>query len=314
MHTSALLLALLLAQAPGNGVRFDASFAEQAVRYLRTGDAAILGRLAASPAAAHLLSHARNFNYDLPKDSAEALVSNLLAPARHPADRAEACEQTIAYFNRITQNPEWLSDVLRYLPEDFQFHAALYLQFGYDIGVAFGPAASLNCAHKRFEEHPRELLYYAIHELHHAGFMSYQPPPRLQDLKTCADILRLVKYSTQLEGMAVWAAYKRRSDEHALADDPDYVALADEARMQRDEASYFEDLRYLERRGAEPADDAAWAVIERMSGGERLWYRVGALMAQRIEQKLGRHALVELIKKGPDSFLSAYSALKTSAG
>jgi hypothetical protein len=309
MHTPALLLALLFAQAPGNGVRFDASFAQQAVEYQRTRDTAILKQLAASPAAAHLLAHARNFDYDLPRGSAEALVSKLLA-----SDRAEACEQSIRYFDRMAQNPEWIADVLRYLPDGFRLHATLFLQYGYDIGVAFGPAASLNCAHKRFEEHPRELLYYAIHELHHVAFMSYQPPPRLQNLKTCAGILKLVKYSTELEGMAVWAACKRRSGEHALADDPDYVALADEARMKRYEASYFEDLRYLDRRGAEPADAAAWAVVERMSGGERLWYRVGALMAQRIEQKLGRHALVELIKKGPDSFLAAYSALKTSAG
>jgi hypothetical protein len=307
MHGLGLILALLLAQPPG--VRFDASFAREAVEYLHTGDAAALRQLAASPAAAYLLSHARNFDYDVPKDSAEALVSKLLRP-----DRAQACEQSIRAFDRMARNPEWVGDALRYLPEGFRFDATLYLQFGYDIGVAFGQAASLNCAHRHFEEHPSELLYYAIHELHHVGFMSYQPPPRLRDLKTCGDLLRLVKYSTEMEGLAVWAAYRRRADQHALADDADYVALADESRTRRDEANYFEDVRYLERRAAEPADDAAWAVIHRMSGGERLWYRVGALMAQRIEARLGRPALVELIKKGPDSFLAAYSALRTSAG
>jgi hypothetical protein len=36
-------------------------------------------------------------------------------------------------------------------------------------------------------------------------------------------------------------------------------------------------------------------VIERMSGGERLWYRVGARMAGRIEQVEGRPALIALI-------------------
>ncbi len=139
--------------------------------------------------------------------------------------------------------------------------------------------------------------------------MQYQPPPRLSDLKTCADLLRLVEYSTQLEGMAVWAAYDRRKQEHALQDDGDYVALIDEARMRKDELLYFKDYQYLKMRGHEPADADAWAVIGRMSSGERLWYRVGARMAQRIEEKFGRSALVALIEKGPAGFLPAYQSI-----
>jgi hypothetical protein len=264
------------------------------------------------PAAAHLLSHARNFDYDVPKDSTAALVAGLLAPPVRHRDRMDACAQAVGYFyGPMLRNPQWLNDVLRYLPDDFRFHGSLFLQFGYDIGVAFAPAASLNCASRHFEEHPAEITYYAIHELHHVGFMTYQPPPRLADLKTCADVLRLVKYSTQLEGMAVWVAYARRRQEGALAEDNDYLALADEACMQRDEASYFEEFHYLERRGAEPADAAAWAVCDQMSDARRLWYHVGARMAQRIERDLGRPVLVELVRKGPDSFLETYLRRKS---
>jgi hypothetical protein len=150
------------------------------------------------------------------------------------------------------------------------------------------------------------LLYYAIHELHHVGFMVYRPPPKLSGMKTCGDLLRLVEYSTQLEGMAVLAAYQRRAEEHALSDDGDYVALQNESRMRQDEMRYFEDLHYLEHRSPEPADPAAWAVIDRMSSGERLWYRVGARMAQEIEQASGRATLVALINKGPGAFIAAY--------
>jgi hypothetical protein len=292
-------------------LRFDASFAQKAIEYVSTGDAGVLRQIAASPAASHLLNHARNFDYDVPQDSTEALVSSLLAPGNRNVDRVPACERSLNFFyGPMLRDPQWLRDSLQYLPDDFRFHGSLFLTFGYDIGVAIGPTASLNCTHKRFEEHPAELIYYAIHELHHVGFMSYQPPPRLRDLKTCADVLRLVRYSTQLEGMAVWAVYRRRNDEHALAEDPDYVALTDETRMKRAEESYLEDVRYLQRRSAEPADAAAWAVINRMSGGERLWYRVGAHMAQSIERELGRPALVELVRKGPDSFLETYWNIK----
>ena len=308
-------IALTEVVAPGDplavqDLTFDATFAQQALAYLQTENPAILAELTQSPAAEHLLRHARNFDYDVPKESASALVNSLLVPASQHRDRAAACQQAVNYFDGpMAQHPQWVNETLRYLPHGFRFHGALYLTYGYDIGVAFGNTASLNCAHKHFEDHPSELIYYAIHELHHVGFNSYQPPPRLADLKTCADLLRLVKYSTQMEGMAVWAAYRLRSEQHALADDADYVALSDPDRMQQLEASYWREFHYLEKRATQPADAEAWAVIDRMSGGERLWYRVGAHMAQTIERQVGLPALVELVKKGPESFLETYTKI-----
>jgi hypothetical protein len=293
-------------------LRFDTTFAQLALAYLQSPDPGVLKQLAETPAAAHMLNHARNFDYDVPKDSPAALVSYLLTPGSKHLDEMEGCERNLAFFSgTMLDDPHWVEDSLRYLPADFRFHGTLFLTFGYDIGVALSPTASLNCAHPHFNEHPRELLYYAIHELHHVGFMSYQPPPKLSDLKTCGDLLSLVEYSTQLEGMAVLAAYQRRREEHALADDADYVALEDEERMRRDEARYFEDLNYLIRRTNQLADADAWAVINRMSSGERLWYRVGARMARRIEQVSGRSTLLNLVKKGPASFLEAYQTLRT---
>jgi putative zinc-dependent peptidase DUF5700 len=293
---------------------FDASFAQLALEYLRSGDSSMLQRLGKSAAATHLLHHARNFDYDVPKDSSEALVAHLLTPPGKHLEEMETCEQSLAFFSGpMLDDPHWIEDSLRYLPEDLRFHGSLFLTFGYDIGVAIGPTASLNCANPHFKGHPRELMYYAIHELHHVGVMSYQPPPKLSELKTCADLLRLVQYSTQLEGMAVLAAYERRRQEHALADDGDYVAIEDEPRMQRDEILYFEDFHYLEGRAAQAADANAWAVIDRMSSGERLWYRVGARMAQRIEKVSGRTALVELVKQGPARFLEAYRGISGGA-
>ena len=295
-------------------LHFDARFAQLALEYLRSDDAGLLDRIAKLPAAGHVLNHARNFDYDVPKDSPEALVSYLLTPPSKHLEDMESCERNLAFFSgSMLADPHWVGDSLRYLPDDFRFRGTLFLTFGYDIGVAFGPTASLNCAHPHFKEHPDELLYYAIHELHHVGFMAYQPPPKLSELKTCGDILRLVEYSTQLEGMAVLAAYQRRNEEHALSDDGDYVALQDEQRMERAAARYFEDVHYLEGRSTEAADAAAWAVIHRMSSGERLWYRVGARMAQKIEQTSGRAALIALIKKGPAAFSLAYQTASRPA-
>ena len=289
---------------------FDAAFAQLTLRYFHDHDPGTLKLLANTPAAAHLLEHARNFDYDVPKDSTQALAAHLMS--KETPERVAACRSSLDYFSGpMLADSSWVNGTLAYLPPGFRFRGSLFLIFGYDIGVAYGDNASLNCAHPHFAAHPEELKYYAIHELHHVGFMTYQPPPRLADIKTCRQLLHLVQYSTQLEGMAVYVAYASREKEHALAGDDDYVALQDGARMTRDEQLYFDDLHYLQNRGDEPADDAAWAVVVRMSSGERLWYRVGAHMAQTIEQRSGRTALVALVQQGPEKFLAAYEALVT---
>lgn len=276
---------------------FDARFALGVAEQLALPDETKIERLARLPATLHLLEHADQFAQPVPTSSPELLVRHLLTRS---AGRRTAMIRSAEFFcGPLLDDPQWLADVLRYLPPDFRFSGSLFLIAGYDIGVALAPNASLNAAHQHFDGHPRELLYYAIHELHHIGFMTHAPPPRIGDLKTCADLLKLVDYSTALEGVAVVAALDRRARDNALSDDPDYVALDDEQRMLANETRYFADRDYLQRRGSEPVDDEALAVIDRMSGGERLWYRVGARMAMRIERAGGRAGLVALIAREP---------------
>jgi len=294
---------------------FDPSFAFTALQYVRSANPALLKELADLPAAAHLLNHARQFDYEVPRDSAFSLVKSLLAPSADLQSQAEEIERSIAFFTGpLVDNPQWINDVLYYLPPGFHFHGSLFLTFGYDIGVALAPNASLNGANRHFDRNPRELLYYAIHELHHVGVNTYQPPPRIADIKTCADILRLVDYSTELEGLAVHAARPRRRAEQALLSDPDYVALESPEQMRILEQRYEEQYRYLKNRGEQPADAEAFAVIERMSSGDRLWYRVGAMMAERIEDKLGHEALVGLIAKPYPTLVQTYGKMRSAPG
>ena len=305
-HLPIALKELLPAGDPlrAHDLLFDARFALAAADYLGSPRDSLAAALARLPATEHLLAHARWFDYSVARDSREAFARDLLARA---AGRREAILASAAYFTRpMLDDPRWIADALSYLPSDFRFRGSLYLVAGYDIGVALAPHASLNAAHAHFDGHPRELLYYAIHELHHVGFMTYSPPPKVADLKTCADVRRLVDYSTALEGMAVLSARGRRASEGALAGDEDYVALEDEPRMARYEARYFQEYDALKKRGAEPADAAAMAVIERMSGGERLWYRVGARMVAALEKALGRPAMAALLTRSPESLVPTY--------
>jgi putative zinc-dependent peptidase DUF5700 len=293
-------------------LRFDARFAQLAADYLDSRDRRAISVLAGLPATQHLLAHAQQFDYDVPTGSAGALVEELLVRS---AGRQRTIRDAVAYFEGpLLDDPHWVNDTLEYLPADFRFHGTLFLIAGYDIGVALAPHASLNAAHRHFDGHTRELLYYAIHELHHVGLMTYAPPPRIDGLKTCADVVHMIEYSTALEGTAVLAALERRRRDGALTDDEDYAALGDAPRMQQAEARYFQEYDALRRRGLEAADRNALAVLERMSSGDRLWYRVGARMAERIERERGRAALIALITGRPDSPGSLVATYRTIVG
>ena len=294
-------------------LRFDARHAAEAIDYLKSGSAKDLTDMAALPALDHLLRHARRFDYDLPRDSALALAQSLVQV--DPDQKRDLVEQAArsleAFSGAMQRDPSWVGDVLRYLPRDFRFHGALFLTFGYDIGVSEGATASLNACHWGFKDHPRELVYYAIHELHHTGFMAYNSFPPISRWKTFKDLRDWALYATELEGMAVWAAYPRREAEGALAQDGmgDYLALDDAARMARLVTAYNKALDSLERRGAALASTQDRDEMFRSFAQDRLWYRVGAHMARRIEAEKGRDYLVSLIKEGPAAFRQAYLAL-----
>ncbi len=292
-------------------LKFDFSFAELAIEYLESGDVNVLAELAAGNPVAHLLNHVRHTSFDVP-DSDE-LVRSLLEPREEKAKLVPDVNALISLARReVAGNPDWICETLRYLPEDFCFHGSLYFTFGYDIGVSVAPDASLNLAHSHFLRNPEELVYYAIHELHHTGYTTYQPLPMVKDLTTCADLLGLVEYCTHLEGMGVYAPLRIRQRSGVLDNDPDYIALQNEECMAEYERQYWQDYQYLHHRGAEPLDQDAFAVLGRMSTGDRLWYRVGAHMAATIENELGLSALVELIRKGPAEFIRIYKSLDTA--
>ncbi len=198
------------------------------------------------------------------------------------------------------------------LPEGALADATLFLTVGYDIGVAVSGNASLNLAHPHFENDLNELWFYSVHELHHAGWHTYHPLPELSRVGTTRALAGLIRYCTAMEGLAVHAARNWRAEAGALSSDPDYVALLDAQRMDRYEAQFFALLRDLQAEEPRSLEEADWDILELMSTGERLWYRVGARMVYRIEQALGRDVLVEASLQGPDQVFNLYAELDIS--
>ena len=286
---------------------FDFTFVDAALQYLDTGDEAVLVGIVEGPAAKHLAAHASLVSLAGQERSTREIVEELLHPRLEKAEYAQEVRQLLLTVRQDTvRQATCLSEVLAYLPEGSLIRGKLYFTYGYDIGVVVSGNASLNLAHAHFLQDPDEVWFYCVHELHHVGFMAFHDMPKIADLATTDDLLYLVEYATQLEGMAVYAAWDWRERAGALSADEDYEALQDEERMARYEREYFEMYHRLRSEPIRPLADSDWAIIERMSSGDRLWYRVGARIAATIEATQGRDELLRLVEAGPRAFVDAY--------
>ena len=286
---------------------FDTEHVAGAIAYLSAPSEAQLQRVADTAAARHLRKHSAVTGYypagattlDITRDLLSkpvepgeiSRVKGLLAEIRSAPGRQRAC----------------LADALRYLPEGFRFAEPLHLTWGYDIGVSMDGSASINLAHPRFAADPGEIWFYCTHEMHHAGLTAFQPFPRaVSEIRTAGQMLEFIRYATMLEGMAVHAARQPRQEDGALQNDPDYVALDDPVRMAAFEQAYWEIYQFFEAAGDRPLDEDDWRRVERLSDGDRLWYRVGALIASKIEADIGISAFRDLPRHGPDGFFGHY--------
>jgi len=77
----------------------------------------------------------------------------------------------IAYLMSRRES-QWLNEVMSYLPEGHVFKTTVYLIGGYD-NVVYGEDVALNPGFKLFHADHREIVYYLIHELAHAGYFKY---------------------------------------------------------------------------------------------------------------------------------------------
>lgn len=113
------------------------------------------------------------------------------------------------------QEKQWLGDVLRYLPQGHIFSTTVYLIGGYD-NIVYDEDVALNLNFNQFHADNREVVYYLVHELAHAGYFRYRQMPELANFRTLRDLLDAVKLLTHLEGMGVISPFKLRVKEGDL--------------------------------------------------------------------------------------------------
>ena len=211
----------------------------------------------------------------------------------------EYIKKNISDFNEAFRELE------TYLPREIDLSSTLFCILGYDIGVVSDGNAFLNLGHPLFHENKRELLYFAMHELHHVAFTHYNPIYSFDDLKTTGDLIRIIRYSTHLEGLAVYSSLDRRRRENGYAH-RDYLTLNDSCKMSQLKTQFFDILQQIEAESSRSLVEDDWGVLELMSDGDRLWYVVGSCMAESIERSLGKEALNSSIVGGPETFFKLY--------
>jgi hypothetical protein len=291
---------------------YDFSFVTSAITFIETNDSSILMTISKSDAAKHILNHAVKFNYSVPKTSTLALVKFLLSDSQKNKEILPLVKRNLQYAkDSVAETDLPQKECLKYLPKGFSYSARLFFTFGYDIGVVFGSNASVNLASPHFLKNMREIKYYSIHELHHAGFVrektNYMPD---LNVRTYAEMASLIEYFTHLEGMGTYVPLSMREQEHAMNDDQDYIALQDSSLMRKYEENYFQIYFSFKNNPQETVTDKDWDKISILSDYKRLWYRVGAYMAEKIDEKLGREKLVSLIAEPSEDFIKTYLEIR----
>lgn len=291
--------------------RIDSTFAILALDYLETDDRKLLQIIAETDAAHHLAAHSRRVSLsgDV-KDTFELVEHILTSPSVAEINHEEVRARLSSIeSDKISQLRCW-TEAAALLPDGALSGTVLYLTVGYDIGVAVAGQASINLVHPHFlDNSPEEVWFYIVHEIHHAGFQKYNPLPALLDTRSISDLAYLIKYLTHMEGLAVHAARRWRTVRGALEWDSDYEALLDTERMDTYEREFFSSYNSLMGEGERPIEKEDWEILGRMSTGNRLWYRVGASMADRIEKALGLEVLIATVEEGPEAFFERYVEL-----
>ena len=290
-------------------VEIDTAFIRGALEYMDRPSEGKLARLMGLKATRGVHAHAMRFgNTD---ESREGFWKAILTQeVRRGAEHFERMRRNIDFIaSRGAEFEQAFDEVGAYLPGDLSLKCRLHLILGYDIGIVSEGDAYLNVGHAHFGSDRRELLYFAMHEVHHAGYTRYHPIYSLAGLRTPSDLRGAVLYSTHLEGTAVYSSYERRAREGGLGH-VDYRILNDPRERKRVTREFFRIMGEMGDTTIRPLEEAEFDVLERMSGGDRLWYVTGAHMAQEIDESLGRKALNRTIVDGPGSFFDAYKACK----
>ncbi|MFW9793224.1 MAG: DUF5700 domain-containing putative Zn-dependent protease [Candidatus Thorarchaeota archaeon] len=285
-------------------VEIDTSFIVPLLQYLSKPSKKHLIEITSHDAAIKTHAHAVRFRNT--SKNISLFWKSILQQLSKNGNLVELVKTNLEFVNNQTEQfNKLLADLQNYFPEGTNLRSILYLILGYDIGIVSDGYALINLGHPDLQKNPLEILFMAMHELHHVVYTAYNPIFDLTQIHRTDQLFDVVKYCTHMEGLAVYSTLEQRKSAKTL-ENRDYRLFLDEKARRKRVSEYFDILTDLEIRADSPIHESDWRIIERMSDRDRLWYVTGAHMAQVIEKKKGRETLIETIRLGPDDFFKMY--------
>lgn len=290
-----------------NRIKIDFSFVNLVLQYFTDTSEELLYQISKHTVASKILSNAQISDPNL-KDIKDFWKKILERERNKGEEYVSEIKSCITYIRNNTEALlEHVNEIYSYLPSDFIFDCTLYFHVGYDIGIVAEGDALLNVGHDIFHKNKRELIYFALHELHHVGLTHYNNLEiSFSDIQTRDDFLKLIEKLTHLEGTATYAIKEIRERDDQLSFF-DYEVLNNKEKRTKSVKEYFEIYNKYKYAKNLLVEDSDLEILDIMSGmNKRLWYITGAHMAEEIDKKLGRAELNQTIIEGPKSFFEKY--------
>jgi len=294
-------------------VALDFTHVESAIAALEAGSERQALDLTRLPVMEHISKHLRRWT-SLPPLSSEDIVRGMLFPLEERSALVPEVRAALRHAKQMACDQTWKREVLRFLPQNHQFQrATIYFTFGYGLGVASGPrAASVNLAHERCRRHPGSVKFYAMHELHHMGYLAHHEAPSVGSISTRERLLGLVRLLVHSEGLAMYAPYRLREEGGALGHDPDYLAMQDEHYLTVLESRFWRLHRGITALPSRLGPGQVAKVIGAFGRWGKLLHLVGFHWVRRIDDLMGRGALTQTIIDGPGSFFALARAVSAA--
>jgi len=295
----------------GITIIYDFSFAELAIEYLETGNPEYLQEIYNLEAADHLINHALLCGYNVSKIE---LINHLLSPIDKQRELLPIFKKNLNFAKEdLAKSGIIEKTTSQFLPADCIFSSTLFFTFGYNH-AAYDNNCSINLADTVYlnMNNMNTMIYLAIHELHHIGFLmaknGYAAP--FVGITTYKEMLHLIEYCIHLEGMATYAPLGIIEQKNDMNTNKHYSAIRDLAVVEELEKEFFDIYYHFKN---EPdnlltqKDAYKFQVFNDIKG---LQYIVGAHMAKTIDKNLGREKLISLISEPSENFTATYLELK----
>jgi hypothetical protein len=264
-------------------------------------------------------NHAELFGRELSQDDVEAaLAGEETAFARN--GNLDANRDRIArLLDHVRANQrEWTEQIQRHLKrvthEEDLSGVTVYLGLGYTLGAGLRTGAYIDLNEPLFFEHPRQLLYTAIHESSHVVYEQEHRTRSELDLdanvmarqETQWDVFNTV-FHTEAFATYTPLALRRAEDtvaEHDHVTCEDYEVLSDDSQLS-DLVERYDSLREMLREGSVSRE----TLLASLFGEHRLPYRVGCAMLDALEREDGIEAVRDAFYCSPGEFCAEYDPL-----